>query len=152
VVSDTQRRAPRPVLVDWELSALGDPCWDVGILLGEFLSFWLLSIPITGETPPERFPELARYPLDAMRPAINAFWTTYRQRRALDARDADTELERAVRYCAAWLLQTAFERTVPAIQLTGTIVVMLQLSLNLLLNPGGGALQLLGLPLPPADA
>jgi hypothetical protein len=144
------RHVPRPVLVDWEMAALGDPAWDVGVLLGEFLAFWLLSIPLTGETPPERATELARYPLAELRPALRAFWAAYRQARAPCA--AGDELERAVRYGAAWLLQTAIERTQLAIQVPGALIVMLQLSLNLLQDPRNAADQLLGLPIDPGSA
>ena len=70
--SATKRKSGLKI-VDWELAGVGDPCWDVGSVFNDYLSCWLLSIPITGETPPDRYPELARYPLNKMQPAIRSF-------------------------------------------------------------------------------
>src|SRR5262249_54521831 len=74
----TSRRKTRLALVDWEMAGWGDACWDVGSVFGEYLATWLLSMPITGEAPPERFVDLARYPLEAIQPAIRAFWPPVR--------------------------------------------------------------------------
>jgi Ser/Thr protein kinase RdoA (MazF antagonist) len=48
-------RKCRLKIVDWELASMGDPCWDVASVFNDYLSFWLLSIPVTGEMPPDRF-------------------------------------------------------------------------------------------------
>jgi Ser/Thr protein kinase RdoA (MazF antagonist) len=32
-------------LIDWESAAPGDPCWDIGSALSQYLSVWLSSIP-----------------------------------------------------------------------------------------------------------
>jgi hypothetical protein len=117
-------RTTRVKLVDWEFAALGDPCWDVGAVFTDYLSVWLFSIPITGETPPEHFLELARYPLAQMHPAIRAFWQAYVQRRALAVPTAQYTLLRAVQYGAARLLHKAFEQLQASLQLLGTTVCM----------------------------
>ena len=85
-------------IVDWELTCLGDPCWDVGSVFNDYLSHWLFSIPITGETPPEQFLDLALYPLEKMHPAIRSFWQSYSRRMNLDTAAANEWLLRAVRY------------------------------------------------------
>lgn len=140
-------RKSRLKIVDWELAGVGDPCWDVASVFNDYLSFWLLSIPVTGELPPDRFLELARYPLEKMHPALHAFWLAYVQQMNLDVATADRWLLRTGRYVAARLVQTAFEETQMTIQLTGNIVCMLQLSLNILQRPHEATAQLLGIPL-----
>lgn len=132
--------------VDWEVAGLGDPCWDAGSVFMDYLSFWLLSIPITGETPPDRFPELARYPLDRMQPALRAFWLSYARTMHLDAAMAGEWLIRATKYAAARLVQTAYEQMQMSLQLTGNIICFLQLSLNILRRPEEAVTQLLGIP------
>jgi aminoglycoside phosphotransferase (APT) family kinase protein len=134
-------------IVDWELAGLGDPCWDVGSVFNDYLSFWLLSIPITGETPPEHFPDLARYPVERMQPAIRSFWHAYIRRMDLDAATANEWLMRAVRYGAARLIQTAIEQMQMSIQLTGNTICILQLSLNIMRRPREAVTHLLGIPL-----
>ena len=64
-------------LVDWEFAGLGDSCWDAGAILSNYLSFWLFSIPVSGEEPPDHLLALAQYPLDRMQPAIRAYWQAY---------------------------------------------------------------------------
>jgi hypothetical protein len=141
------RRKVKLKLVDWELARLGDPCWDVGSVFSSYLSFWLSSIPITGEDPPDRFLELSNYPLERMQPALRSFWASYVQQMDLDASIADQWLLRSVRYAAARLVQTAFEQMQRSSQLTGNIICILQLSLNMLRRPHEAAVLLLGIPL-----
>jgi Ser/Thr protein kinase RdoA (MazF antagonist) len=133
-------------LIDWEVAIKGDPCWDIGSALSQYLSAWLFSIPVTGEVPPERFPELAGYPLDAMKPALVACWQAYADARQLDRRSTAGELRRAVELAGARLVQTAFEAAQMMQQLTSSLILHLQLALNVLLRPRAAATQLLGLP------
>jgi aminoglycoside phosphotransferase (APT) family kinase protein len=140
------RRKTRLGLVDWELACLGDPCWDAGSVFHDYLSFWLLSIPVTGEAPPDRSLALARYPLTAMQPAMHAFWRTYAQQMGLRKAAAEERLVRAVRCGAARLVQTALEYIQPAPEVTGQMLSILQLSLNMLQRPREAAVQLLGIP------
>src|SRR4051812_28240606 len=84
-------------MVDWEMTSAGDPCWDVGSVFSDYLGFWLLSAPITGDSPPERFMELARYPLQRMQPAIVSFWRSYAAEMAFDKQMAMERLLRSVR-------------------------------------------------------
>jgi aminoglycoside phosphotransferase (APT) family kinase protein len=148
IVSRARRgRAPMVHLVDWELAGIGDPCWDVGSAFHDYLSCWLFSIPITGATPPERFPELARHPLAQMQPAIRAFWQSYRQAALRDAQEAYEFLLRSVKYAAVRLIQTSMEQMQPSVQLTGNVVCVMQVAFNILQRPHDAIVHLLGLPI-----
>lgn len=142
----SRRSTSRVRLVDWELAGLGDPCWDIGSVFSDYLTLWLESIPVTGSTPPERFPELARYPLSRMHAAIGSFWRSYCRARELDAAEAEEWLARSMNFAAIRLLQTAFEQADTSIQLTGSTVCFLQLSMNILQRPREASVHLLGLP------
>ncbi|HEX9990119.1 MAG TPA: aminoglycoside phosphotransferase family protein [Chloroflexia bacterium] len=132
-------------IVDWELAGMGDPCWDAGSIFSDYLSFWLLSIPITGKDPPDRFLDLARFPLAKMQPAIRAFWGAYTRTMRLDPLAAGEWLDRAMRYCAARLVQTAFDESQVDVEPTANAICLLQLSLNILQRPRQAAVQLLGI-------
>ncbi len=134
-------------LIDWESASTGDPGWDIGSALSHYLSFWLFSIPVTGAVPPERFPELAQYPLDSMKPALAACWIAYAEERGLARASAADELVRAVRFAGARLVQTAFEAAQMSQQLTSAIVLHLQLALNVLTRADEAATMLLGIPM-----
>ncbi|HEX2021803.1 MAG TPA: phosphotransferase [Candidatus Thermoplasmatota archaeon] len=137
---------PRVTLVDWEGAGLGDPAWDVGCVFVDHLAFWLGSVPVTGETPPERAAELAAVPLGSLAPALRAFWASYGATLGLSPPEAGALLERATRHAGARLVQLAFEQvqTLPA--LTGTAVLTLQLAHNVLQRPRDAAIHLLALP------
>jgi hypothetical protein len=134
-------------LIDWEGAVSGEACWDIGSALSHYLSFWLFSIPVTGSVPPERFPELATYPLDAMKPALGACWIAYADERRFDDATAARELVRAVACAGARLVQAAFEAAQMMNQITSAAVLHLQLALNILQRPQDAATELLGLPL-----
>lgn len=132
-------------IIDWETAVLGDPSWDIGAALSQYLSAWLFSIPVTGDTPPDRFPELARFPLERMHAAMQACWSAYADEFGLGAEVRERECLRAVRYAAARLLQTALEAAQMSTELTGTLVLHLQLAANMLDRPDAAAHDLLKL-------
>jgi aminoglycoside phosphotransferase (APT) family kinase protein len=141
------RVGPRLKLIDWEGAVEGDPCWDVGSAFSNFLSTWLFSIPITGQSPPEDFPKLARYQLEKMQPAIRRFWDSYTAEVGADPATAHRRLLRSVEFAGARLVQTAFEVAQVSMSLNGAIVLHLQLAENVLDRSAEAAVQLLGVPL-----
>ncbi len=141
------QRKTRVALVDWESARMGDVCWDIASVFSDYLGHWLFSIPITGEEPPERFLEMARYPLESIQPAIRAFWHSYVRCMGMDKAMSMQTLLRSVRYSAVRLLQTGYESLQLSSQLSGNIYGLLQLSLNILQRPLEASVYLLGIPL-----
>lgn len=144
--SKQARRSPNPRLkiIDWEFAAWGDPCWDVGSVLADYLHFWLLSIPISGHANPDELCGLASYPIESMQPAMQAFWQTYCDRSRIDPEARLALLLRSVRYAAARLIQYGFEQNQYTPQLSSNVMLLLQLSLNMLERPFQAIMQLLG--------
>ena len=138
-------RVTRLKLIDWELSGIGDPGWDIGCAFGEYLAFWLTSIPITGDAPADRNLHLSRHPIERMQPAIRSLWESYRLRVGADPAESSLLLRRAVRYAAARLVQSAFERTQSSAWITSDVICLLQLSLNILQEPDDAVATLLGI-------
>ena len=120
--------------VDWESGDFGDPCWDTGAILQEFLSAWILSIP-RGHVDS----------IEEIQPAIRAFWQSYVKRAGFDEAQAAEALRRSVDYAAAWLLQTAYQNVKDEAELAGPAVSMVQLSLNILADRERAVHELLGL-------
>jgi hypothetical protein len=141
------RQRPELKVIDWELARPGDACWDTGAVISAYLSSWVQSIPVSGDEPPDRFFDLARYPLERVQPAIRSFWNAYAKGRNFNASEAEEHLVRAVKYSAARLIQSSYEQMQYSPTLTGNVVCMLQLSLNVLQRPGEAIVHLLGLPL-----
>ncbi|MFL6197250.1 MAG: phosphotransferase family protein [Thermoanaerobaculia bacterium] len=130
-------------VVDWELADVGDSAWDVASILQAYLTWWIASL--------ERVPEggssdTAQFPLESIQPAIHAFWDAYASARRLGAREADAELERAVSYAGARMLQTVYESMAWASSLTRHAVWQVQACVNILKEPRAAVTDLLGFP------
>jgi aminoglycoside phosphotransferase (APT) family kinase protein len=139
-------RMPRLKLIDWELACPGDPAWDIGSAMANYLSLWLGSIPVTDSSVTELSIELARCPLSGIQDAIRACWAAYVKQRRLDDDVVEVLLSAAVRFAAARLVQTAFEATQDAGSLATDVVLHLQVALNVLQRPRQAVVHLLGLP------
>lgn len=130
-------------LVDWETACLGDPRWDIGCTLGDYLTWWALQVPGAGgdgslrEGPSD-------VALERVQRAIRAFWSQY----CRTARIGDAERSRfllvSLRYAAARLIQSAYERHQSAWKLDKFGVTLLQLSLNMLQHPEAAVHRLCG--------
>lgn len=128
-------RRNKLAIVDWETAGFGDPCWDVGSAFSDYLTFWVLSIPVTADSSLSRLPDMARYPLTEMQPALRSFWNAYTSTRGWGDLTATDQLLRSLRFAAARLVQTAFEQMQMRTELTGNVVAMVQLAQNIIKYP-----------------
>ena len=131
-------------IVDWELAGPGDPAWDAGSFMSAYMTFWLDSIPVTGDADPAESLPFAVYPLERMQQALVCFWHAYSRSMHWSPAEETVSLHRAVRYSAARLVQTTFEQ-ISAAQLNGNVIFSLQLALNILERPQEAAARLLGI-------
>jgi len=132
-------------LIDWEMAGSGDPCWDAAAVLNEYLSWWLRWIPIISTRDLTRLHGSARDALITIQHSLNAFWRAYARRMEVEAASREEWLVRIVKYCAARLLQTAYEQMQSSIKLTPSAVCLLQLSRNILKSPGDALSNLCGI-------
>jgi Ser/Thr protein kinase RdoA (MazF antagonist) len=140
VAAPGSRRRTRVVLIDWELAGRGAAAYDVGTVLAEYLRVWVGSIPIIELTDPGRLVSQAKHPLSRMQPAMAAFWSGYRQ-----ASPRPPPLRGVVELAAVHLLQTAVERAEGQAAASAHVVTLVQLADNLLRQPVGAAMSLMGL-------
>jgi hypothetical protein len=140
LVAPSPNTPARLKLIDWEFAGIGDPLWDTGWVLAGYLAFWIRSIPVTGEVPAAKLPELARYPLSRMYNAVRAFWRGYATMRPMEG----DSLVTAVQYAAVQLLQCAFMWSASSTAADAHALLSVQLAANILQRPHQ-ALGLLGL-------
>jgi hypothetical protein len=109
LVDPSEQGAGMIRVVDWELADLGDAAWDVSSIWAAYLMSWVFG-SMTGSTdaaPPTSDELSAR--LQAIRPALLAFWDTYRSSAGMPADDAGTHRLRSLQFCGARLATSAFE-------------------------------------------
>lgn len=136
-------QSQRFFIVDWELAGGGDPCWDVGAALSEYLGLWTRSLPVASFLSLAESVSLATCPLDSIQPCLAAFWEAYVQHRDRVATEA--LLRRAIQYCGARLCQSAIESANASTRLTSTVIYTLQLAENILCHPEEAGTRLLDL-------
>jgi thiamine kinase-like enzyme len=133
------------MFADWEVAGLGDQSWDIGSIFAAYLRSWLRSIPRIGGSNFTEFASLAKVPLEAVKPAVRAFWSIYTRLVKLDPDEACILLKRSVKMSAVRLIQAAIEEQQSLVNLSGNGLGLLQLSLNILERPDEAIVGLLGL-------
>lgn len=132
-------------IVDWEMVDAGNVAWDVGGILQSYLTLWVQSMEIGEDGTLEEIADTAGYPLEDMQASMQAFWTSYLNK--LDPPMAAAQLlrRRSVEYAAARMVQTAFEDRDEVADMSAYIVLMMQLSANIMTDPEAAIEQLFGL-------
>jgi aminoglycoside phosphotransferase (APT) family kinase protein len=137
-------RRTRVLLIDWELSAAGDPALDVGAYFAEFLRAWHQSIAIPDPREPERRRIHPQDALPALQPAVRAFWEAYKRHRDQPAIELNRTLRRAMQFAGARLVLIAIEEAQTLTELSPSVRSTLQLGANVLQRPDEAAAHLLG--------
>jgi Phosphotransferase enzyme family len=145
IISKKDRsRSLQTILVDWEFADIGDPAWDIGGVLNDFLSLWIFSLPyaIKGTS------KIAtNSSLKNIQPVIRAFWHAYSKATLLDYSMATDLLKRSMKYCAAQLVLRVYELHQWSRDLSNNAITMLQTSIKIFKNIDSAIYHLLGIPL-----
>jgi hypothetical protein len=120
-------------LVDWECGGLGDPGWDVGGALQDWVRV-ALTAAARGSPPGGCGPRAAAMALRRLRPAYDAFWDGYGH----DA--ASLPAGRIAAMAGARLLQTCLEEDSPA----PVHALLLQFAAHVLAAPDAAAREVFG--------
>jgi hypothetical protein len=102
-------------------------------------------MPDDGLQPASVLVARAECQLEDIQPPIRAFWHAYSATRQLATQSARDFLEEAARYCAACMVQTVYELSVDQPQMPSFGIRLLQLSDNILANPGEAVAHLLAI-------
>ena len=134
----------RAQIVDWEMVRLGDPLWDVGSFLSQYLDAWIAFMPATARSPQEQV-RSAGIPLSTLQPATRAFWESYSTETIARPAERAAAIEMLMKYVAARLIQFAVEAEQKSAVLSATSVLRLQVAQNITQRPLAAATSLLGL-------
>jgi hypothetical protein len=132
-------------LIDWELADLGDALWDVGAILQSYLSYWILLMPTWPGATADELIAKAPYPLEVFQAAIKAFWARYKQVAQVPEAQAKEWLRRSISYGAARMIQSAYEALTFSMQMNPNALYLLQVSMNILLDPKEATVELFGI-------
>lgn len=131
-------------IVDWELVDFGDCAWDFGGVLHSYLAHWIAMMPFAKTTNKEELIQGSNVMLMQMQPAMQAFWAAYSKTCNLNGSAQRDFLKRALDYVAARLLQTAFEYSYYASQISEHVLMLVHISQTILNDPQTAAQELFG--------
>ncbi len=140
-------------LIDWERCVWGDPAFDLGMLIGNYLLFWLTSLVVSKTIAIEDSLRMAIVPLENLQPSIAALANAYFQRFPEILERRPDFLQRTVQFAGVALL-LQIQSTLQHAKVFGNSgICMLQVSKGLLCRPeqsistvfGVGATQITGL-------
>jgi aminoglycoside phosphotransferase (APT) family kinase protein len=135
---------PQVKLVDWEFAGVGDPAWDAGSVVCEYLAFWLRSTPFIPGTTIDQAVGHSDVSLEDVQHGIRAFWLAYVRRSRPS--ELDEELMLVSRFTAAKLVQFAAEQAHSESEVSAATGALLQLAANVFADPERAAHELLGIP------
>jgi hypothetical protein len=138
---------PKIKLLDWEYGILGDPMWDLGCIFNDFICYWLFSLDLSRNKPFSDIISLSKRPLTEMQSYIRATWQGYIETLNIDSIDVERKLlMKAILYCSARLVNSAYELQYSLPFLSKITVSLLQMSLNIVKSPKHASMYLLGIP------
>ena len=76
-VTDQIKPNPGVRIIDWEFVRWGDPAFDLGMVLANYLKLWLGSLIISDAISIETALRLATTPLEKLQPSLSALVTAY---------------------------------------------------------------------------
>lgn len=136
------RRAPAPAdlrLIDWELAHWGDPTWDAGSAVGDYLHGWLATISPTRTGGLNDWIAAASIPYPRIQAAISTFWMAYRHARGLTPREAAALTPRVIVSAGTFLVHRALAAAMTHGTVTSGALCTLQVACRFLRAPDDAA-------------
>jgi thiamine kinase-like enzyme len=146
IIVTREKSSRRSILTDWEMANIGDPAWDIGSIFQEFIRSWLYTLPITGTEEAQQLLDMSKKSLQNMQYALRIFWKEYIQVIQKNPKETNDLLIKSTEFCAARLIQSAYEMLHSQTELNNIAVYMVLLSLNMIVNVSDATIHLLGIP------
>lgn len=146
IIINTNRKTNKSIITDWESANIGDPAWDIGSIFQEFIRSWLYSLPLTGTETAQELLNLSKESFQNMQSTMRYFWNEYTENIHKNTKFTNDLLIKSTKYCAARLIQSAYEMLHSQSQLNNISVYMVQIALNILVDVNNATIHLLGIP------
>ena len=119
--------------IDWEVPPRSEIPHGMSVaFFADFLSAWLLSMPLGSRIGVNRVAQVAARPLSAARPTIRSFWEAYSSRRGLGGEGGPfVPRARPERTSLSRLSQSAYEMCQETMNLSATELYFMQTSWNI---------------------
>jgi len=132
VVKENDQASQR--LIDWELSDIGDPIWDVAGLLQCYIAAWIFGFDNTkkGHHLPDN---MLPFHIHKTQESAKAFLNQYLSLQEFTEDQKHEFLEKLMRYTAARILQTSIEGVNYSAEIESNNIRCIQLAYNIFKDP-----------------
>lgn len=122
-------------LIDWERSGWGDPAFDLGTIIGNYVQIWLVSLVISNSLSIEESLRLAITPLEMLQPSIGALTKAYLKTFPEIIEHRPDYLQRVVQFAGFALIQQIQAMIQYQKSFNNMGIAMLQVAKSLLSRP-----------------
>lgn len=122
-------------LIDWERSGWGDPAFDLGTIIGNYVQIWLVSLVISNSLSIEESLRLAITPLEMFQPSIGALTKAYLKTFPEIIEHRPDYLQRVVQFAGFALIQQIQAMIQYQKSFNNMGIAMLQVAKSLLSRP-----------------
>ncbi|MBE9238503.1 aminoglycoside phosphotransferase family protein [Anabaena aphanizomenioides LEGE 00250] len=122
-------------LIDWERSGWGDPAFDLGTIIGNYIQIWLVSLVISNSLSIEESLRLAITPLEMLQPSIGALTKAYLSKFPEIIEHRPDYLQRVVQFSGFALIQQIQAMIQYQKSFNNMGIAMLQVAKSLLSRP-----------------
>lgn len=130
-------------IIDWELAHWGDPAWDLGSVIGDYVQGWLETVSPTRTGGLADWIAGASVPYARVQAAIATFWAAYRRQARVSADAAAAVSARSVAAAGIFLVHRAMAAVMTYGTLSSGALCTLQVARRFLRSPEDAARGLL---------
>jgi tRNA A-37 threonylcarbamoyl transferase component Bud32 len=110
LIISNRTETPALYLIDWELSDVGDPLWDVAGMFATYLEYWLLARHLPVPKSRNEFTDADQMKVrDAVWLALDGFWNAYCEARGLTLDEMEYIQKKCVQLTGARFVRSAFD-------------------------------------------
>ncbi|HMF15504.1 MAG TPA: phosphotransferase, partial [Gemmataceae bacterium] len=132
-------------IVDWEMVQRGDPAWDAAGFVQELVVTWLRQFARIDGNALDTAIAHAKLPLPVIQRAIQRFWWSYVDHAQAPKEGWSAFSTKLAHHVGVRMIQTTYEATMNSSAVSAPVVLALQISENILADPGDAARSFLGL-------
>ena len=145
--TDFQKEGQRPAhiqLIDWEKWKWGDPAYDLGKLIANYLRLWLESLPVSAHLPMAEALNQATVPLASVQPSAAALVIAYLSHFPLILRHQPDFLRRLTQFIGLGLIRQVQLCIAQKLPIGNVEMAMAQVGKSLLCQPSDALATVFG--------
>lgn len=129
------RGLKKTIFIDWELCGLGDPEYDVGTIIANFVLQWIDSVELKDDEKVEDWQNRTKIPFTYLQNIISVFWFYYSNKILDHTKNLDVDKKLSIGYSGVVLIQYVYSKILSGYNLSSKNILSLILAKYFLTKP-----------------